>query len=164
MPRGIPNSGKRGRRKSSIFDLSAWQAEADLHRKRLFAPIERRIAELTSEIEKLTKLKASYGVSGNTGGRRGRPPAAASVSESESSTPAKTGRRGKRVRRSRGDVEKHAHDILNFIKSSKNGVTGGQIKAKFGKVIGTIKNYVKQYTGVDLQAAGPKTSMRYTVK
>lgn len=172
MPRGRkPKSA--GGRKGSNFELESLQAEIEAFRRSKILPIEEWIADLekhreqlAEEIEKLQQLKSGLSGGGSiaaiTAPRRGRPPKNASAS---AATPAKpAGRKGKRVRRTREDVENHAKEILEFVKSAKNGVTGTQIKDKFGKVIGTVKNYVKQYTGVDLESVGPKTSMRYTVK
>lgn len=169
MPRGRkPKSA--GGRKGSNFELESLQAEIEAFRRSKILPIEEWIADLEKhrdqldqEIQKLQQLKSGLAggeaLSSIAAPRRGRPP------KNEGTAPAKTaGRKGKRVRRSREDVEAHAKQILEFVRSAKNGVTGTQIKDKFGKVIGTVKNYVKQYTGVDIESVGPKTSMRYTVK
>jgi hypothetical protein len=65
-------------------------------------------------------------------------------------------------RRSRKELETDAAAIVEFVQSKgTEGVGGGEIKERFPRITGGIKDFVKKYTGVTLQTEGEKSLMRY---
>jgi len=65
-------------------------------------------------------------------------------------------------RRSRKELETDAAAIVEFVQSKgKDGTGGGEIKERFPRITGGIKDFVKKYTGVTLRTEGEKSLMRY---
>jgi hypothetical protein len=65
-------------------------------------------------------------------------------------------------RRSRKELEADAAAIVEFVQSKgKEGTGGGEIKERFPRITGGIKDFVKKYTGVGLRTEGEKSLMRY---
>jgi hypothetical protein len=65
-------------------------------------------------------------------------------------------------RRSIDELQADAKAIFEFVQTKgKEGVSGAEIRAQFPRVSGSIKAFVKKYTGADLKTEGLKVSMRY---
>jgi hypothetical protein len=79
---------------------------------------------------------------------------------------AKVGKRakGKRVRRSREDLEKQAVKVVAFIKAAgAEGTTGKEIKAEFGPLLPSPKQWLKSYApDQKVKVTGAKTKTRYS--
>jgi hypothetical protein len=69
----------------------------------------------------------------------------------------------KRIRRSPQDLKKLAQDVLSFVKSNKNGVTGPELKQRFGVLVPTAKIFVRKHAGVKLHTAGAGARTVYSV-
>jgi hypothetical protein len=136
-----------------------------------FGHISRILAPLSEIIEKLKERRALLedqkrsveaeielieGELARLNGGHGR------AKKGERAEPDKRGR-GKRVRRTRDQVEAHAGQIVDYIRSKgKEGVSGREIKAKFGAVLPTVQAYLKQYApDAKIKTEGKKAAMRY---
>ena len=65
-------------------------------------------------------------------------------------------------RRSRKELEADAAAIIEFVQAKgKDGIGGGEIKERFPRITGGIKDFVKKYTGTTLRTEGEKSLMRY---
>ena len=65
-------------------------------------------------------------------------------------------------RRSKQELQAEAKAIVEFLQSKgADGVSGAEIREAFPRTPGSIKSFVKKYTGTDLKTQGMKTSMRY---
>jgi hypothetical protein len=73
--------------------------------------------------------------------------------------------RKKRVRRNRPELEAQAQQVVDFIKGAgKAGLSGQEIKVKFGITAPSLKAYLKQYApGARITTIGKQRSMRYMI-
>ena len=68
----------------------------------------------------------------------------------------------KRVRRDGAELKTMADNIVAFIKKGgAEGVKGAAIRAEFGPVLPSIKEFVKQHTGKAVKTKGQKAAMTY---
>jgi phage host-nuclease inhibitor protein Gam len=84
-------------------------------------------------------------------------PLPSAKSETGGSTATRT-----RTRRSRDECIAEAQGIIKFVSESSTGRSGAEIKDRYPSITGSIKDYVKKYTGVELADNGQaKRAMRY---
>jgi hypothetical protein len=70
--------------------------------------------------------------------------------------------RTKKGKRTPEEVNQQAKEMLAFIKKAgEDGVTGKEINAKFGKVVGTTRAFVESRTGEKVKTKGERSAMRY---
>jgi hypothetical protein len=82
--------------------------------------------------------------------------------QAASSTASPTPKARKTKKRTPEEVTEQAKNMLAFIKKAGDeGVSGKQINAKFGKVVGTTKAFIESRTGEKLKTKGQKSAMRY---
>jgi len=109
-----------------------------------------RAAELDVQIQRLNELYKS------ANGRYYVPPP-------QGEKPAGEEEEGKRIRRSKEELEQTAKGIVDFIATKgPEGASGAEIKARFSGITSSIKDFVLKYAGVTLRDNGaPKAAMRY---
>lgn len=149
----------------------------DQQTRALAQTIQESVAELAAQIAALNERYrgltgtdiAQVEVSGVNGtGRRGvgRPPNRQSgqgrSTESGSATAGKVGKSKRRIRRNAQQLKEQANAILSFIKKGgPEGVKGSAIRAEFGTILPSIKEFVKLYSGQTVKTKGQKAGMTY---
>lgn len=139
-------------------------ASIDQQTQALAKSIEASIADLAGQIAPLNeRYRRITGedfvrieLSGNPKGARGKARAA--------STPvaAKSAGKSKRIRRSGEQLKEIARNILAFVKKAgAEGVKGSVIKAEFGPLLPSVKEFVKIHGGKTLKTKGSKAAMTY---
>jgi hypothetical protein len=127
------------------------------------AGLAAQIASLNDRYRSLTGADiATVEVTGADGAAkrgRGRPSGqgAEAPAKAQQSTKPK-----RRVRRDAGQLKGMADSIVAFIKKGgAEGVKGAAIRAEFGPVLPSIKEFVKQHTGKAVKTKGQKAAMTY---
>ena len=132
------------------FDLKKVLAPVDDVVRRLKTRRDELLAEarlIDDQISRFSGAKGSNGRSAQT-----------FSNETERAKP-----RGSRKRRSRADLEAQAKDVVAFIADKgKDGVTGREIKAKFGDLLPSVNAWLKSYArGAKVKTTGARASMKY---
>lgn len=137
------------------FDLKSVLAPVDTIVKRL----SRHRAQLQEEIDLIdTQLARFDGLaSGTTRAKK------VEVEAEDAPAPKRRGK-GKRTRRSREEIDAFAQQIVDFIKATgKEGTTGKEIKAKFGKLPPSVNAWLGLYSPVKVKTMGKQSAMRYFI-
>jgi hypothetical protein len=111
-----------------------------------------RRERVRAELEALNEQIERFGGGQRSNGRKVEP-----------ATPTK--RVGKRIRRSREQVEAQAAEVVNFIKAAgKSGISGKEIKKQFGNLLPSVNAFLKSFAkGAKIKTTGQKSTMRYFV-
>ncbi len=135
------------------FDLQSVLAPVE----RIVGRLRKRRDELTAEIELIDSQITRFDGIG-TGGKARKQ----ETQEAEPASTRKKRRRGKRIRRSREEIEALANEVVEFIKAKgKDGVSGTDIKARFGDLFPSVNAWLKNYSKAKVKTTGIKSKMKY---
>jgi len=117
-------------------------------KKKVQASIEERLGLIDDQINSLNELHKS---------------ATGRYYISSPKTSSASGSKGKR--RSKEELQQTAAEVVAFIKSAgKEGVSGSDIKAKFGSLLPSVKGWLKLYApDAKIGTSGERAAMKYTV-
>ncbi len=66
-----------------------------------------------------------------------------------------------RQRRGREELVQDAQEIVEFINGRKRPVSGADIKKRYPNILGSPRDFVKKYAGVELKTQGERSQMVY---
>jgi hypothetical protein len=130
-----------------------WWKNVQRRMDALKKPIQKRLAEVEAEAEKLRDMLKGFGGGMVSNGR----PATTTTTKRKT-----IGGKKRRIRRTPEQLAAEAGKVHKMIRDAgKEGISGSEIRKKFPGVGQNIKGFVKQYTGQTVKTTGQKVKMRY---